>query len=293
MRLYVGGNQWSIQGERDDWGGYRCFSAVNNMRCIADPSEISCLLDSGAFSDSPQQRLTPEKALERQIKWEARASQRLNCTDWHVEAIVSYDLLIDEVWTGAERSKRRWGLKDAEWAVAETVAAARYLAGRRDTLAPRQIVLSAQGVDAIQYSECVDELLKIAGIGDWIGLGGWCVLGRMRSLLPEFWKACHIILPKIAASGVNHIHIFGVTFLPALGGLQWLADQHGLTVSTDSTAPVMACTRADKRRSGARRDYWRDNVAWWQRQLACIRETHYYQEPPRLKATRQLSLLDF
>lgn len=291
MRLYVGGHQWSIQGERDTLGGYRCFTAAHPPQFAAYPADVHALLDSGAFSDKPERRLTPPGALDRQLDWELRASNRWG-VDWQAEAIVSYDLLIDETWIGEERHKRRWSIVQAGSAVSETIAAAHYLASQRAVLQPRTLVLSAQGVDAIQYAECVDEILKVAQADDWIGLGGWCILGRYTTLLPEFLRTLYLILPRIAAAGVQHVHIFGVLYLPALGGLQWLSDLYGLTVSTDSTAPIMACTRRDKRKSGARCDYWRDNVSWWQETLETLRTSEYYCQPPRLLVSRQPGLFD-
>jgi len=77
-----------------------------------------------------------------------------------------------------------------------------------------------------------------------------------------------------------------------LGGLLWLADQHGISVSTDSTAPVRNARCADWRTSGARCAQWRDTVGWWRAALAGLRETPYYRRPPCPPRTRQLSLLE-
>jgi hypothetical protein len=106
-----------------------------------------------------------------------------------------------------------------------------------------------------------------------------------------FWQTMRLVLPQIAASGVKHIHIFGVLFLKAMGGLRWLADQYGLEVSTDSTAPVLACTWKNWKKAGARDPYWRNNVKWWIDTLANLRETDYYKEPPRLAPARQETFL--
>lgn len=195
-----------------------------------------------------------------------------------------------------QRHKRRWSVAEADWAVAETVDAAAYLASRRERLAPRQLVFSCQGVDAPQYEACVRSVLSYATPADVIGLGGWCIIGRWKSWLPTFWATCWRVLPEIAAAGVSRIHIFGVLYQPALGGLLWLADQHGLAVSTDSSAPVLSAvystTRARKKAGClAPNGDWETNVRLWRERLARLRGSEFYVCPPRVEAARQLVLL--
>ena len=92
-------------------------------------------------------------------------------------------------------------------------------------------------------------------------------------------------------AGITHVHIFGVLWLPALGGLLWLADSYGLTVSTDSTAPLLSCTRGNAVQAGVRVDGWRANVAWWQGTLAPLRQSTHYRAPPEIRPARQEVLL--
>lgn len=290
VRLFVGGHAATIGGERYDLAGDRCFTAAwKPERHGFDPATATGLLDSGAFTDPPARRLTPALALDRQLSWEVRASG-LWGAPWRAYALVSYDLLIDEVWTGQTRVKRRWSVQAADTAVRETVEATRYLASQRERLAPRILVLSIQGVDAFQQRECLDAILPVTAVDDWIGLGGWCILGRWLSWLPEFWRTLQLCLPRIAHAGVRHVHIFGVLFLRALGGLVWLADRYGLTVSTDSTAPVLACTRGNARKAGVRAEGWRANVEWWRETLADLRKSTWYREPAVNSVARQLEL---
>lgn len=290
VRLFVGGHAATIRGERFDLAGDRMFSAaIRPERHGFDPAAVRGVLDSGAFSDPPSRRLTPTQALARQLAWERQAGS-LWGAPWRAQALVSYDLLIDEVWTGAGRAKQRWSVADAERAVEATVEAAAYLASQRRRLAPRRLVLSCQGVDALQYHDCVRAVLAHATPGDWIGLGGWCILGRWTSWLPEFWATLRLCLPAIARVGVRRVHLFGVLYLPALGGLLWLADCHGLAVSTDSTAPVLACTRGDPAKAGVRAGGRLANVAWWRCTLADLRRSPWYRAPPAPAASRQLDL---
>ncbi len=291
VRLFVGGHAARIQGEAQNLSGDRCFSAAHRPQRVVGLhcARVVGMLDSGAFTDPPERRLTPEGALVRQLAFEERASACWGAP-WRSRALVSYDLLIDETWVNGERRKRRWSVGDADRAVQETVAAARYLVGNRELVAPRTLVLALQGVDPVQYAECAEEVLRVARPGDWIGLGGWCILGRHKTLLPSFWATLRLVLPRVELAGLTHVHVFGVLWREALGGLLWLADRHGLTISTDSSAPMLACTWKNWRKAGARRRYWRDNVAWWQGALANLRTSEFYREPPMTFAGRQEAL---
>jgi hypothetical protein len=113
--------------------------------------------------------------------------------------------------------------------------------------------------------ECVVEILKVATPDDCIGLGGWCLLGRQTNWMPEFFVTCYEVLPLIAAAGIKHVHLFGVLYLPALGGLLWLCDQYNLAVSTDSTRPILQTTwkgASYRKKANIQFTYWRDNVNW-------------------------------
>lgn len=276
VRLFVGGHAHSLQGELNDLGGDRCFTAVHPAPAHTDPSAMRYLLDSGAFSDRPEARLTPPDALARQLQWEARASDAWG-QPVAAEAIVSYDLLIDEVWIDGARHKRRWSVADADAAVRETVDAAAFLASQRKALAPRHLVLSCQGVDAGQYAECCAAVLRHAQPGDWVGYGGWCIIGRLQSWLPEFRRTLTRTIPQIARAGIHHVHLFGVLWEPAVAAMLWMADQHDLTVSTDSTAPLLAATRGNHKKAGARDPYWRGNVEWWRVHLRNLRTSPHYR----------------
>lgn len=296
VRLFLGGSARTIQGEPDDITGDREFTAAHlpskGIPRNIDPFTINALLDSGAFSDPPGKRMTPEAALERQLTWERKASKIWGVENWYAKYLVSYDLLIDETWICGTRHKRRWDINAAESAVQVTVDAAHYLARHRVELAPRTLVLSAQGVDALQYEECTVEVLKVAQPGDWFGLGGWCILGIHRSWMPTFWQTMRRVLPLVKQAGIEHVHIFGVLWTVPLGGLLWLADQHGLTVSTDSKGPIAQTLWKDTTKAKPRMPYWRDNVAWWRNELATLRTSEYYKEPPLLDAVRQHDMFD-
>ena len=287
MALYVGGDAYTVQRRRCLLTGLRMMSGAYGPKSRFPPelvSEVHGMMDSGAFSDPPEKRLTPEQSLERQLAWE-RSATRLWGAPWQAESLVSYDLLIDEKWTGGRRRKERWSVAEADMAVDVTVAAATYLASQRERLSPRGLVLAAQGVDGVQYAECVAGVLQHTLPADTIGLGGWCILGRMTSWLPTFFDAMRRSLPLIAASGITAVHIFGVLWRPALGGLLWLADQYGLAVSTDSSAPILQTTWKDQKKSGSLMPTWEANVEAYRERLRTLRESPYYCEPKRGERT--------
>jgi hypothetical protein len=292
VTLYVGADAQNVQRRRFNLTGLRCFSGAYGPMSRFTPDEaagVVALLDSGAFSDPPGRRLTPEGAMGRQLRWETNA-ERWWGYPWRAEALVSYDLLVDEHWCDGRRKKHRWTVAEADRAVRVTVDAAAYLASQRGRLAPRRLVLAAQGVDACQYQDCAAGVLAHATPGDTLGLGGWCILGRWRSWLPTFWAAMRRTLPRAAAAGLTSVHLFGVLYRPALGPLLWLCDRHGLALSTDSKSPALDVTWKDAKKAGARAPTWEANVAWWRDALAGLRDTGYYREPPSPHGARQLFL---
>lgn len=214
-----------------------------------DPVKVKhVLVDSGAFSDGIElddngnivanHRLPFDRALDRQI---AHAFEFGYAS--LVEAIVSYDLLIDEVWKDGERSKDRWSVASAEFAVQETIKAAQYLSSQRKRIDEVfghhvQLVLSAQGVNADQYKRCAEAIVPMMKPDDIFGLGGWCITGlRRQDMIP----AAAVMLPGVfevlGKANVKRVHVFGVIMPQMLGFLLHLSDLHGIQLSTDSSGP--------------------------------------------------------
>lgn len=288
ITLYIGGQSSITQGEKQDLGGYRCFTAAYSKNYPEVSSAIG-LLDSGAFNDPPDKRLTPEAALLRQLNWEARASKKLN-KEWTSYAIASYDLPINEFWITQRWLQGCWSMTDTKQAVDITINAAKYLASQREYLSSRHLILGCQGVNVEQYSSCVARVLDVSVMGDWIGLGGFSALGRARRWLPGFCEILHQCIPIIAKSPVRHIHLYGVLWEPALATLLWICDFYGLSASCDSSRPILDCTYSDPKRAGVKHSYWRENVKWWQSKMANMRSSKFYREPQRLH--KQLSFSD-
>jgi hypothetical protein len=192
---------------------------------------VGIIQDSGAFSDSHGERLSPAEAWDRQTIHAEKYGYERN-----VEFRVSYDRIIDESWIGGKRYKRRWSYADAQQAVDETVAAAHYTDSQRNSRFA--LIQSAQGVEPKQYLDCVKRIMPyVDPVRDKIGLGGFCLIGINRSYLSSFLETIRLVLPFVAGEGVKSVHLFGVCYPPALGVLLWEADKFGIQVSTDSTSP--------------------------------------------------------
>jgi hypothetical protein len=237
IQLYCGLNEQQWNHHPVAPGKFACVApvygkTVQGKRCnpVKVPSDTLVLQDSGAFSDSFDQRLSLDAALERQI---AHAETYGYTTQVTYRA--SYDLLIDEKWDGGTRYKARWTEVDAEHAIEETVRAAIYLAHHRMST---KLVLSAQGVSAQQYLRCAERIVPLLAPGDVFGLGGWCITGKLPTqMLPVFRETMRLVIPFLGREGVKQVHIWGVCYAKALGELLWLCDEYDIALSTDSAGP--------------------------------------------------------
>lgn len=199
---------------------------------VSVTEEVEAVIqDSGAFCDGPDDRLSFTAALTRQLYH----AEKYNYLD-RIEAIASYDLLIDEKWVGGRRYKKRWSEVEAESAVDETIAAAKFLTSQQLN---KKLVLSAQGVTVAQYRRATQAMCDLTRPDDILGLGGWCIAGRKRAqILPAFYLIMENIIP-LASKYFSRVHIWGVVLAEALGPLLWLCDQYGLKLSTDSVGPQL------------------------------------------------------
>lgn len=252
--LYCGVAERTWNGAPISPGGYACISPVSGRTArtkkenwVYVPPETEVIQDSGAFSDNWTERLTFAAALDRQIRHGDKHGYAGQITHR-----ATYDLLIDEVWSEGNRHKRRWSVSDAESAVDETVEAAVWLDKHRDGV---PLVISAQGVDAAQYLRCMQRLMPLIQDNDIIGLGGWCIIGKMsRQMMPVFQETVTTVIPFLAGEGIKRVHIWGVIYPPALAALYYACSQHQIAVSTDSMGPCLNPTTGDWGYGN-----WRDN----------------------------------
>ena len=236
INLYVGINETKWNRHPVTPGGYACISPVYGstertkvMNLVCVPRNTAVLQDSGAFCDGPASRLSFQAALDRQI----RHAEKYGYADQITER-ASYDLLIDEKWTDGARRKERWSVEDAEQAVKETILAAEFAASHRNGVG---LILSAQGVGPDQYLRCAQEIVPMLTDKDIFGMGGWCILGKMRRYMPVFEETISQLIPCLGSASVKKLHIWGVVYAPALGYLLWLCDQYSIQLSTDSAGP--------------------------------------------------------
>ena len=243
-RLYCG-----LAGEMD-WnhhplmpGHYACISPIYGRKKrrenrTAIPAGMQVIQDSGAFCDGPSERLSFEKALERQVDHAEKYKYAGLITHR-----ASYDLLIDEKWIDGVRHKQRWIEEDATLAVKMTVKSAEYLVQHRYGLS---LILSAQGVSPQQYLRCAEQIVPLLQEGDIFGLGGWCITGLLKERMrPLFQQTMHLLIPYLGRKGVKWTHIWGVIYPEAIGELQYLCDQYDIKLSTDSTGPAVNPVRGE------------------------------------------------
>jgi len=146
----------------------RIFTKVPNCRNL-NFSLCRLLCDSGPFSESltPFSRTMPKMSLERQLITLGKLPK------FKEVLLVSYDLIIPQKYLNLRRLTQQTELA-AEVAVNQTIEAAKYLNSQRHRLKNFTLVFACQGINARQYSRCVEEVLKYCRPGDVLGLGGWC-----------------------------------------------------------------------------------------------------------------------
>lgn len=246
IRLYCGINENNWNHHPVSTGEYACVAPVYGktketkmVNNVDVPHGAQVIMDSGAFSDTTDQRLSFEQALHRQVAHAYRFGYVKQ-----VSHIASYDLLIDEKWQDGERSKIRWSKDEAEFAVKETILAAAYMARQRRAvhgMFGRKVglILSAQGVEVEQYLRCAQEIAPmLEEEEDVFGLGGWCITGLLPdAIMPSFRAIMQEVIPFLGSQGIKRAHVWGVCFTEALGELLWLCDRHGIKLSTDSSGP--------------------------------------------------------
>lgn len=207
---------------------FLCLNPYYNVS-LAKDADVRYLLDSGAFQDVKGDRLSYERALDRQLAFEKVVGREAH-------AIVSYDHLVDEQMVDGKQTKQRVSREIGENYVMETIEAAEYLASRRDELGERKLVLSCQGSDEDQYLDCLDEMLKIAEPGDVIGFGGYCILSKSKKYEEQYYEVLREGFPRIRDAGIDRVHIFGMGVFRALVQTDIFGRMNGIECSYDTSA---------------------------------------------------------
>jgi hypothetical protein len=238
ITLYVSKNHSRLNGRPfvpESITEYLCLNPYYKCQ-LERPAKV--LTDSGAFQDvDGNKRLTFEDALNRQLQYEKKVG-------YTSEYLVSYDRLVDEQLIDGSKQKQRWEEDAAEGAVEETVAAAEFLANKREDLRPRKLILSCQGVTIEQYIRCAKRMMPLFTEEDCFGFGGFCIIGqRQRSVCvdgmkyPEqFVQIFEKVAPLLKRFHIRRAHIFGVSYLPALRQIVPIANKNGIELSIDTSS---------------------------------------------------------
>lgn len=217
------------------------------------------IVDSGAFQDIDDAiRLTPQAALERQLKY--RDYLQTLDPNFNYEAVCIYDQMagVDEaVVIDVDGKRRKVKLRGTEEtalnAIAETLHAAEYYSRQRDRINSR-VVWIAQGINPKQYTEqCTIPLMDFAQRGDYFGFGGFCIIGKQRKrMLPVFYETVEMVLPVLQKKGIRRAHLLGVCLPEAVTYFAERCSTFGIVASTDSSAPEVAAVAFGKMYRGGR-----------------------------------------
>jgi hypothetical protein len=225
-------------------GPFACISPIvgrgriegYGINSVYVPAGTQVLQDSGAFGEplSSGKHLTFAGALGRQ----ERHAERYNYAE-RIAYRASYDLLVDhrfsDATTGMRRTILRCSPSDGEVSIEVTVQAARFLDQHRNGYA---LALNVQGVTPEQYLRCVKQVVPLLRDGDILGLGGWCILGRLPSMMGDFLEMLDLVIPFLARERVPRIHLYGCIYTPAIAAILAICDGAGIAVSFDSAFPA-------------------------------------------------------
>lgn len=202
-----------------------------------DPG-TKAIIDSTAFQ-TMLTRKTSWQALDDQLRLETQLAYRMNNPEWHAEAMIHYDQMlgVDEAYTEDGRKIKTRGTREtARPAIQATLESAQYYTSQRHRIRGA-LAFAAQGIDPDQYiDECVLPLFDLMQPGDWLALGGFCIIGMRPKLIPHFCETLERVIPLCKARGIVRIHILGVC---VAGPIRFAAKQsrkHGIEISTDSSS---------------------------------------------------------
>lgn len=204
-----------------------------NYPKVSIENDCPYMIDSGAFQDVKGIRKTYADALSRQLNLESRIGRMC-------ESLVSYDRLVDEQIAGnGEQVKKRVDEETGNQYVEETVNAARFLAEHEHELYPRKLVMSCQGVTVDQYMQCAEDIIDIM----WnchhkhiFGIGGFCILSKSKQYKVDYLQIIDHLFPMLSDSGIDKVHIFGMSVFDVLIRTEQAANKWGIDVTYDTSS---------------------------------------------------------
>lgn len=195
------------------------------------------MIDSGAFQERDMlNRVSPLEAISRQTGLMSRLMYQRRTVVPQFKLVI-YDKLVgvDEAIIDGKRVKKRGTDETAQSAVEETLQSGKCYAQNRHLLNSASIVFSSQGVSTEQYYGCAKQLISLMREGDIFAFGGFCILGRKSSLLPQFKETVRAVLPLLKQHGVRRAHLLGVGVHTGLEFAYAEAARYGVAMSTDGS----------------------------------------------------------
>lgn len=177
-----------------------------------------------------------------QLRYEEQLRWWIGDQTFHFETLFIYDdpAGVDEAVIDGVKVKVRGTEESAAAAVEATLEAARYYSTQRRHIRGR-IGWVGQGIDAAQYMGCVKAMLPYFRQGDIIGLGGFCIWGRMPRRMQD---TAHETIARVVnwgkRRGIREYHMLGVMYAPAVQWAAGLAQARRVRFSTDGSAPEQA-----------------------------------------------------
>lgn len=209
--------------------GGRCKHVLPNTKAIIDSTAFQTMLA----------RKQPWQALDDQLRYERQLALRMDDSEWYAEALIHYDQMlgVDEAYTDdGKKIKTRGNRETARQAIEATLASAQYYASQRHRVRGA-LAFAAQGIDPDQYiNDCVLPLFDLMQSGDWLALGGFCIIGMRPKLIPHFCETLERVLPLCKKRGVARIHILGVCVAGPIRFAAALARNYKIAISTDSSS---------------------------------------------------------
>lgn len=211
---------------------YRAYTILN-------PLTTEVIEDSGGFQDVGKTRLTPKQALIRQWTHRNRIRDVLQLPYWDFTAVSIYDQMagVDEAIINGRKVKIRGTEESAQYAIEETLRSANFYAKNRHIF-NSSLIFIGQGINPDQYvNACVIPMFDLFNNRDWLGLGGFCIIGRISSLKSVFYETLVRLIPLAKAKNIKRIHIFGVCVTDVIREVTRLARIHQIHISSDGCTP--------------------------------------------------------
>lgn len=217
-----------------------CLDPVHDWPPPGDiemPMFVYPILSDGSYGDLIRgQRLTPEAALSRQLKFQDRI-KLIHCDECKLPVSPSdrnKTLMRKDRHNIAERIYS-YGFpcppgtseKEAEHRMEVCVKNAKFLLDQCEAYNLPTPILMLHGIDPADYALAIYELIEHAEYGAtfWIGLGGFENVGKSPLEYWRLYRTIRAIRNELQDERILGLHIPGLTWLPAIAGVRHVLDQ--------------------------------------------------------------------